>query len=162
MKRLLLCAVLLGCSSKPSARSCAMVDRDARPKLTMTWKIEHGALDNDPPRTRVRLAISGAATANADLGELEGACKLAETGTLPDVPASGSKVSEFECSHGGHGSYATVFLVEPGRLVVRRYDKNEPGPSEESPQMKNIRDIQTIEVPTCVTFVTDVAQSGEL
>ena len=83
MKRLLLCVSLLlavGCSGKPSARSCANVEKDARPKLAMTWKLEHGALDNDPPRTRIKLAITGAATANIDAGELEGVCKLNEIG----------------------------------------------------------------------------------
>lgn len=162
MKRLLFCVLLLGCSGRPSAKSCATIDRDARAKITMTWRIEPGALDNDPPRSRIRLAIAGAVTANADLGELEGVCKLAETGAVPDAPANGSKLSEMYCYHAGHGMYATVFHVEPGKLVVRRYDKNEPGPDDESPPMKNIRDIQTIEVPTCATYSSDVVQGGEL
>ena len=162
MKRLLIAALLVGCSGKPNARSCATVERDARPKVSVTWKLEAGAIDNDPPRTRVRLAISGAATANADLGELEGVCRLVETGALPDVPANGSKVSELLCFHAGHGMYATVFLVEPGKLAVRRYDKNEPGPDDESPAMRNTREVATVEVPTCVPFVADVSQTGEL
>ncbi len=162
MKRLLLCALLLGCSAKPSANSCANVERDQRPKLTMTWKIEHGAIDNDPPRSRIKLAITGAATANLDLGELEGVCKLAEIGAVPDVPANGSKLSELVCFHAGRGMYATVFLIEPGKVVVRRYDKNEPGPDDESPAMKNTRDIQTLEIPPCASYVSDVAQGGEL
>jgi hypothetical protein len=162
MKRWLLCVLLLGCSGKPSAKSCATVDRDARPKLTMTWKLEHGAIDNDPPRTRIKLAITGAATANVDAGELEGVCKLAENGAVPDEPAPGSKVSEVVCFHAGHGMYAAVFFLEPGKLVVRRYDKNEPGPDDESPVMKNVRDLQALEVPACVSYVSDVATAGEL
>lgn len=165
MKRLLVCALLLawcGCSGKPSAKSCANVDRDQRPKLAMTWKIEAGAIDNDPPRSRIRLAVSGAATANLDLGELEGVCRLAEIGAVPETPAPGSKVSELVCFHAGHGMFGTVFFLEPGKLVVRRYDKNEPGPDDESPPMKNVRDIQALEVPPCVTYVSDVAQGGEL
>ena len=165
MKRLLLCVSLLlavGCSGKPSARSCANVEKDARPKLAMTWKLEHGALDNDPPRTRIKLAITGAATANIDAGELEGVCKLNEIGAVPDEPAPGSKVSEVVCFHAGHGMYAAVFFIEPGKLVARRYDKNEPGPSDESPVMKNIRDLQSIEVPGCVSYASEVATAGEL
>jgi hypothetical protein len=163
MRYLLLAVLLLGCSGKPNAKSCANVDHDARPKVTMTWKIEHGAMDNDPPRSKVTLAVTGAVTANADLGELEGVCKLAEIGAVPDSPANGSKVSEVYCYHAGHGQYATVFFVEPGKLAVRRYDKNEPGPAEESPPMKNVRDIQSLDVPTCVTFASDlVTQGGEL
>lgn len=164
MKHILLCVLLaaLGCSGKPNAKSCATVDRDARPKLVMTWKIEAGALDNDPPRSHIRLAVTGAVTAEADLGELEGVCKLAEIGAVPDSPANGSKVSELYCYHAGHGQYTTVFHLEPGKLVVRRYDKNEPGPADESPPMRNVRDIQSLEVPTCATYSSDVAQGGEL
>lgn len=148
--------VLAGCSSKPNAQSCATIDRDSRPKVSLTWKLDPGSIDNDPPRAKVKLLASGAAKAEVDVGELYGDCKLVDVGALPDVPAPGSKVTELMCSHGNREMYATVFYVEAGKLVLRRFDRVDD-------TMKPAVDVQTIETPTCASFAADLAQqSGEL
>jgi len=158
MRLLLALAVLtIACTNKPDARSCAMVERDARPKISFAWRVAHGSMDEDPPRAKVKLAMTGAATGEIDVGELEGVCKLAETGALPDLPANGSKVTELECLHGDRGMLATVFFVEPGKLSVRRYERVPDGDA-----LKNLRALQELEVPACVAFSAELAQAGEL
>ena len=147
----------VACSNKPDARSCAMVERDARPKISFAWRVAHGSMDDDPPRAHVKLTMSGAANGEIDVGDLEGICKLAETGALPDQPAIGSKVSELECVHGVRGMLATVFLVEPGKLSVRRYERAPDGEA-----LKNLRALRDLEVPACVSFNAELAQAGEL
>lgn len=147
--------VLAGCSSKPNAQSCNSVAAEGRPKVTITWKIDPGSIDNDPPRPNVKIALSGGVKSEIDVGELEGQCKLAEVGLLPESPAPGSKVTELECVRGNRTMYATVFYLEPGKIVVRRYER-----VDES--VKPARDLQVVETPTCATFVSEVVQGGEL
>ena len=146
--------VLPACSAKP-AQNCTMVARESRPSVTITWKVEHGSLDEDPPRAKVSLVFGGVVTSTVQVGQLTGNCKLADVGTLPDAPANGSKVTEIECVHGIHGEYATVFLTEPGKLVVRRYERLDD-------KLRGHRDLQTIETPTCAVYATDVATGGDL
>lgn len=157
MRLLLALAVFttIACSNNPNARNCAM-ERDARPKVSFAWKVAHGSMDDDPPRAHVKLAFTGVTSGEVDVGDLEGVCKLAETGALPDQPANGSKVTELECLHGSRGMLATVFFVEPGKLSVRRYERNE------TEALKNLRALQELEVPTCVAFSAEVAQAGDL
>lgn len=156
MRLLLALAVLtIACSNKPDARSC-LVERDARPKVSFAWRVAHGSLDDEPPRAHVRLTMTGAATGDIDVGELEGICKLAETGSLPEQPANGSKVTELECQHGDRNMIAAVVYVEPGKLSVRRYERNE------SEAQKNLRALRDLEVPTCVAFSAEIAQAGDL
>ena len=156
MRFLLALAVLtIACSNKPDARSC-LVERDARPKVSFAWRVAHGSLDDDPPRAHVRLAMSGAATGEIDVGELEGICKLAETGALPEQPASGSKVTELDCQNGDRNMVAAVVFMEPGKLSVRRYERNE------TEAQKNLRPVRDLEVPTCVAFSAELAQAGDL
>lgn len=146
--------LLISCSPK-TGQNCAMVARESRPSVTITWKVEHGSLDDDPPRAKVSLTFAGAVKTTVQVGQLTGNCKLRDLGTLPDAPANGSKVTEIECVHGVHGEYATVFLTEPGKLVVRRYER-----LDES--VRGTRDLETVETPTCATFVTEVATGGDL
>lgn len=152
---LALAALTIACTNSTNARVCN-VERDARPKVSFAWRVAHGSMDEDPPRAKVKLAMTGAASGEIDVGELEGICKLAETGALPDQPANGSKVTELECIHGNRGMLATVFFVEPGKLSVRRYERND------SEALKNLRALQELEVPTCVAFSAEIAQQGDL
>jgi hypothetical protein len=147
--------VLAGCSSKPNAQSCATIDKSSRAAVTLTWKMQHGSMDNDPPRAKVKLLVSGGAKSEVDLGELFGDCKLANVGALPDVPAAGSKITELECTHGNVTQYATVFVLDAGKIVVRRYERVDE-------TLKPAKDIQTIDTPSCATFAADLAQAGEL
>lgn len=154
MKRMWWMLLLLGCSPK-TGQTCAMVAHDARPHVTITWHMQQGSMDDDPPRANVKILFGGAINTTVELGQLFGQCKLAEVGTLPDQPANGSRVTELVCTHGVKTEYATVYLLQPGKLVVRRSERvNE--------DLKPARDIQTIETPTCATFLSEVAQGGEL
>lgn len=155
------CALLGACGGGNKGATCA-VDKSQRPRVAIAWKIEHGSMDSDPPRAHVKVALSGAVSREVDLGELEGVCRLAETGALPDDPANGSKVSEVVCFHAGHGMYATVFLVERGKLAVRRYDRGEAVPGNDTPAIEKVRELASVEVPSCATFAAEIAQGGEL
>lgn len=152
LRWVLLALLSIGCTPK-TGQSCGAVAAAARPKVIITWTLQHGSIDDDPPRAKVTLAFSGAVKANIELGQLFGQCKLAVLGALPEQPANGSKVTEIECPHGVRTQYATVVLVEPGKLVVRRSER-----VDES--MKERKDIDTIEVPACASFASELAQGG--
>jgi hypothetical protein len=154
MKRVWWMLLLLGCSPK-SGQNCAMTAHDARPRVTITWHLKHGSMDDDPPRANVKLMFAGAINQTVELGMMFGQCKLAEVGALPDQPAGGSRVTELECPHGVKTEYATVLFLEPGKIVVRRSERV-------NDDLKPARDIQIVETPTCATFTSELAQGGEL
>ncbi len=157
MKQLLvLSAIALGCTSASNKRVCT-IERSERPQVDVSWSVAHGSIDDDPPRAHVKLAFKGAYTDEIDLGELEGICKLGEVGALPDEPANGSKVTELVCAHAGKSDYATVFLTEPGKLAVRRYERR---PGEDG--IAKVRDVKALEVPSCARFSAELAQGGDL
>lgn len=146
-------ASLTACGGgKPPA--CSVTAKEARPQVAIVWHVEHGSMDDDPPRPKVKLEV-GAET--VDIGELAGVCKLTEVGAqLPD-PVYGSKVTELGCTHAGGSSNATVFIDGPGKLTVRKWQKKEG-----SDALEKVVEVKTLEVPTCAVFTSDVAQQGGL
>jgi hypothetical protein len=157
MRALILCSFLAtsltACGGgKPPA--CSVTAKEARPQVAIVWHVEHGSMDDDPPRPKVKVEI-GAET--VDIGELVGACKLTEVGAqLPD-PVYGSKVTELGCAHPAGSNNVTVFIDAPGKLSVRKWQKREGGDA-----IEKVVEVKTIEVPTCAVFTSEVAQQGGL
>ena len=146
--------LLAACGGRPDARTC-VVDRDARPRVTFSWRVAHGSMDDDPPRARVKLAMTGAASGEVDLGELHGVCALVDL-ALPENPVGGAKVTELACAHGGKDMIAAVVYVQPGKLAVQRYERSAGAP------LQNQRSLHELEVPSCASFSAELAQAGEL
>lgn len=150
-------ALALGCGGSGNKRVCSTMERSSRPQIDLAWSVAHGSMDDDPPRAHVKLAFKGAFQDEIDLGDLEGICKLGEVGALPDDPANGSKVTELVCAHASKNDYATVFLTEPGKLAVRRYERR---PGEDG--IAKLRDVKALDVPSCARFSAELSQGGDL
>lgn len=144
--------VVSGCGAKP-AQSCATVS--TRPTVSITWKLIHGSMDNDPPRAKVKTIFGAPVSKEIDLGELFGNCAMSDVGKLVENAPAGSRVSELVCTHGNVESYATIYVLEPGKVVLRRFERIDD-------QLKPARDVQTIETPPCAEFVSELAQGGDL
>jgi hypothetical protein len=145
--------LLVACGGgKPPA--CSVTAKEARPQVAIVWHVEHGSMDDDPPRPKVKLEVGAE---KVDIGELAGVCKLVEVGAQLADPVYGSKVTELGCIHGGKSTNATVFLDGPGKLSIRTWERKEG-----SDALEKVVEVKVLEVPTCAVFTSEVAQQGAL
>ncbi len=148
---------LTGCGRSGSGKLCSAPEGATRPPVQLTWEIAHTNMDDDPPRPKVTLVLKAGPEKRVEIGDITGVCKLVELGKPPETPGEGVGVTELVCAHGDSSSFARVVFAKEGALVVRRYEKDATGES-----MKNIRDLETLEIPACPLFTAELAQTAGL
>ncbi|MGZ3420680.1 MAG: hypothetical protein ACXWUG_04340 [Polyangiales bacterium] len=147
----LLAGVACGTSKQPA---CSLTPKEARPQVAIVWHVEHGSMDDDPPRPKVKVVVG---SETVDLGELTGICKMVEVGAQLADPVYGSKVTELGCTKSGGSSNATIFLEAPGKLSIRKWERKEG-----SEALEKVVEVKVLEVPNCAVFTSEVAQQGGL
>jgi uncharacterized protein (DUF779 family) len=148
-------SLVSACGGNKNGAACSLTAKDARPQVPIVWHVDHGSMDDDPPRPRVKVTVG---KDDVDVGELAGVCKLVEVGAQLEDPVYGSKVTELGCLHGGRGTYATLFLDAPGKLTLRRWERAEGGDGA----LEKVRELRVLEVPRCAVFTSEIAQGGGL
>jgi hypothetical protein len=145
---------LVACGGAKAGTACTVAEPSARPSVLLEWEIAHGSMDDDPPRPTVTLVVKGPTESRLALGEFLGICRLVDLGAPPDDPVEGAGVSELSCEHQGVAMRARVVHAK-GAVVVRRYERG-------GAEMKNVREIGRLDVPSCAHFSSELAQQGTL
>lgn len=146
------CIVVIGCvGGGAPARTCPA--GSPRTELRATWRIEHQAIDADPPRAKVSFQIEGEPP--EPIGELEGTCHLVDVGALPDPPVDGAKVTELACEHGGRAHHAALVVAGRGAFDLRTWTRDPSG-------LAAMRTLRTHTPPPCARLVPEIVQGGDL
>ena len=149
-------ACLAACGGSGSGGRCAATAADARPVVALDWQVEHGSMDDDPPRPRVTLIVRAQKEEKLVLGELRGVCHLVELGAPTDQLVEGGGVSELVCEAGDVSVHARVVHEKMDEIFVRLWE------SQGDAAMKNVRDVPPVAVPACARFTSEIAQPNEL
>src|SRR5439155_2118768 len=144
-------SVLLACGGSSSGARCATTV-EGRPVVALAWQVEHGSMDDDPPRPRVTLIVHAQKEERLILGELRGTCHLIELGTQTDQLIEGGAVSELVCDAGEATVHARVVHEKVDQIFVRLWD------TDGDASMKNVRDVPPVVVPACARFTSEIAQ----
>lgn len=124
--------------------------------MQLAWEIQHGSIDDDPPRPRVTLIVRAKKEERLLLGELRGTCHLVELGATSDKVVEGGGVSELACESSDTTVHARVVHEKVDEIFVRLWE------SQEGAAMKNVRDVAPVEVPACAHFTTEIEQTSDL
>jgi hypothetical protein len=153
-----LAAALLAvaCGGSKSGARCSYAQSDGQPTVQLAWEIQHGSMDDDPPRPRVTLIVKAQKEERLVLGELKGVCHLVELGTQGDELVEGGGVSELACDAGQSTVHARVVHEKVDQIFVRLWESQDGAP------MQNVRDVPPVVVPACARFTSDIEQTNEL
>jgi hypothetical protein len=124
--------------------------------VALAWQVEHGSMDDDPPRPRVTLIVRAQKEDRLKLGELKGTCHLVELGSPSDQLVEGGAVSELVCEAGESTVHARVVHEKVDEIFVRLWD------TQGDAAMQNVRDVAPLSVPACARFTSEIAQTSEL
>jgi hypothetical protein len=148
-------SLLVACGGSSSGSRCS-TGGDARPTVALAWEVQHGSMDEDPPRPRVTLIVRAQKEERLRLGELKGTCHLVELGTQTDQLVEGGGVSELACEAGESIVHARVVHEKTDEIFVRLWD------TDGDLSMKNVRDVAPVKVPGCAKFTSELAQPDAL